>query len=209
MNKLTFLLLMIPYVGFSQNYKESDSLLIEYDEIKRFSAGIKFGFPYMAVVGAQYTLPFFNNHFAPYFDYSQYSYMKSEEDAEFRFSEFGLSYFFKEISNGIYIGLSNSNLNYEVNFFNIDLENGSTGSGRGKVDMRTTNFRFGLKTGGSFYLRIEIGYGLGNIPNIVVYEAIDDSNSSYSETRSKMIPEINGISESDMFIGNIGFGVSF
>ena len=75
--------------------------------------------------------------------------------------------------------------------------------------MRTTNFRFGLKTGGSFYLRIEIGYGLGNIPNIVVYEAIDDSNSSYSETRSKMIPEIKGISESDMFIGNIGFGVSF
>ena len=39
------------------------------------------------------TLPFFNNHFAPYFDYSQYSYEKNNEDAQFRFSEFGISYF--------------------------------------------------------------------------------------------------------------------
>ena len=209
MKKLILLLLLVPIVGFSQNNQEKDSLHIEYDEIKRFSAGIKFGFPYMAVVGAQYTLPFFNNHFAPYFDYSQYSYVKNDDDAEFRFSEFGLSYFFKEISNGIYLGLSNSNLSYKVNFMNIDLENGSKGSGSGKVDMRTTNVRFGFKTGGSFYFRIEIGYGLGDIPNMVIYKAIDNFNSSYSETRSKMIPEINGISESDMFVGNIGLGVSF
>ena len=64
MKKLILLLLIVPIVGFSQNYQEKDSLHIEYDEIKRFSAGIKFGFTYMAVVGAQYTLPFFNNHIA-------------------------------------------------------------------------------------------------------------------------------------------------
>jgi hypothetical protein len=163
----------------------------------------------MAVLGAQFTLPFFNNHFAPYFDYSQYSYVKNEEDAKFRFSEFGLSYFFKEMSKGLYVGVSNSNLNYKVNFMNIDLENGSKGSGSGKVDMRTTNLRFGFKTGGSFYFRIEIGYGLGDIPNMVIFKAIDDFNSSYSEIRSKEVPQINGTSESEMFVANIGFGISF
>ena len=138
MKKLLLILLIVPFLSFSQNYQEKDSLHIESDKIKRISAGIKFGLPYMAVLGAQFTLPFFNNHFAPYFDYSQYSYMKNEEDAKFRFSEFGLSYFFKEMSKGLYLGVSNSNLNYKVNFMNIDLENGSKGSGSGKVDMRTT-----------------------------------------------------------------------
>ena len=73
MKKLLLILLIVPFLSFSQNYQEKDSLHIEYDELKRFSAGIKFGLPYMAVVGAQFTLPFFDNHFAPYFDYSQYS----------------------------------------------------------------------------------------------------------------------------------------
>ena len=219
MKKGFLLLFMVPIFGLSNNHKEifgcrahpleKDSLSIEYDYLKRFSAGIKFGLPYMAVVGAQFTLPFFNNHFAPYFDYSQYSYVKNEEDAKFRFSEFGLSYFFKEMSKGFYVGVSNSNLNYKVNFINIDLENGSKGFGSGKVDMRTTNLRFGVKTGGSFYFRIEIGYGFGDIPNMVIFKAIDDFNSSYSETRTKEVPEINGTSESGMFVGNIGFGISF
>ena len=209
MKNLILIFLIFPFFSFSQNYQEKDSLHIEYDELKRFSAGIKFGLPYMAVVGAQFTLPFFNNHFAPYFDYSQYSYVKNEEDAKFRFSEFGLSYFFKEMSKGFYVGVSNSNLNYKVNFMNIDLENGSKGSGSGEVNMRTTNLRFGFKTGGSFYFRIEIGYGLGDIPNMVVFKAIDDFNSSYSEIRTKEVPEINGTSESEMFVGNIGFGISF
>ena len=75
--------------------------------------------------------------------------------------------------------------------------------------MRTTNLRFGFKTGGSFYFRIEIGYGLGDIPNMVIFKAIDDFNSSYSEIRTKEVPKINGTSESEMFVGNIGFGISF
>ncbi|MEK9516694.1 MAG: hypothetical protein VWZ97_01600 [Flavobacteriaceae bacterium] len=187
---------------------EKDSLSVEYD-IKRVSAGLKFGFPYMAVVGAQYTLPFFDNHFAPYFDYSQYSYEKNNEDAEFRFLEWGISYFFKEKSKGLYVGLSNSNLSYKVNFMNVALENGSKGSGNGKVDLGTTNLRLGLKTGGAFYFRIEMGYGFGDLPKKLSFRAIDNSDPSYSELSTKEIPEINGVSESGMLVGNIGFGISF
>ena len=198
-----------PIVGFSQFYKEKKSDIVEDNSLKRFSVGVKFGLPYMAVLGAQYTLPFFNNHFAPYFDYSQYSYEKNNEDAQFRFSEFGISYFFNQIGKGLYAGLSYSNLSYDVKFTNVILENGSKGYGSEKIDMRTTNLRIGLKTGGTFYFRIEMGYGLGDIPKKLSFKAIDNFDPKYSQIVSKEIPKISGTSEREMLIGNIGVGISF
>ena len=198
-----------PIIGFSQFYKEKKSDIVEDNSIKRFSVGVKFGLPYMAVLGAQYTLPFFNNHFAPYFDYSQYSYEKNNEDAQFRFSEFGISYFFNQIGKGLYAGLSYSNLSYDVKFTNVILENGSKGYGSEKIDMRTTNLRIGLKTGGTFYFRIEMGYGLGDIPKKLSFKAIDNFDPRYSQIVTKEIPKISGTSEREMLIGNIGVGISF
>ena len=75
--------------------------------------------------------------------------------------------------------------------------------------MRTTNLRLGLKTGGAFYFKIEMGYGFGNIPKRLILRAIDNFDPSYSELSSNEIPEINGISESGMLVGNIGFGLAF
>ena len=198
-----------PIVGFSQFYKEKKSDIVEDNSLKRFSVGVKFGLPYMAVLSAQYTLPFFNNHFAPYFDYSQYSYEKNNEDAQFRFSEFGISYFFNQIGKGLYTGLSYSNLSYDVKFTNVILENGSKGYGSEKIDMRTTNLRIGLKTGGTFYFRIEMGYGLGDIPKKLSFKAIDNFDPRYSQIVTKEIPKISGTSEREMLIGNIGVGISF
>ena len=207
--KLIILLMTFPIVGFSQFYKEKKSDIDEDNSLKRFSVGVKFGLPYMAVLGAQYTLPFFNNHFAPYFDYSQYSYEKNNEDAQFRFSEFGISYFFNQIGKGLYAGLSYSNLSYDVKFTNVILENGSKGYGSEKIDMRTTNLRIGLKTGGTFYFRIEMGYGLGDIPKKLSFKAIDNFDPKYSQIITKEIPKISGTSEREMLIGNIGVGISF
>ena len=198
-----------PILGFSQFHKEKKSDIVEDNSLKRFSVGVKFGLPYMAVLGAQYTLPFFNNHFAPYFDYSQYSYEKNNEDAQFRFSEFGISYFFNQIGKGLYAGLSYSNLSYDVKFTNVILENGSKGYGSEKIDMRTTNLRIGLKTGGTFYFRIEMGYGLGDIPKKLSFKAIDNFDPRYSQIVTKEIPKISGTSEREMLIGNIGVGISF
>ena len=207
--KLIIILMTFPIVGFSQFYKEKKSDIVEDNSLKRFSVGVKFGLPYMAVLGAQYTLPFFNNHFAPYFDYSQYSYEKNNEDAQFRFSEFGISYFFNQIGKGLYAGLSYSNLSYDVKFTNVILENGSKGYGSEKIDMRTTNLRIGLKTGGTFYFRIEMGYGLGDIPKKLSFKAIDNFDPRYSQIVTKEIPKISGTSEREMLIGNIGVGISF
>ena len=217
MRKQFLLLIIIPTFGFGNINKEllpiiiheeKDSLSVEYD-IKRFSTGLKFGFPYMAVVGSQYILPFFDNHFAPYFDYSQYSYEDYDREAEFLFSEWGISYFIKEKGKGLYISLSYSNLSYNANFMNVSLKNGSLGSGNGKVDLTTTNLRIGMKTGGDFYFRIEMGYGLGNLPEIVTFKATDNSNPNYTEPTSLDIPKIDGVYANRMLVGNLGFGLSF
>lgn len=218
MKKQMLLLVMVPLIGYGNInkeklplmsvYNDKDSLSFEHD-IKRFSSGLKFGLPYMAVIGAQYTLPFFNNHFAPYFDYSQYSYEDLNREAQFRFSEWGISYFLRKKGKGIYLGLSNSNLSYQANFTNIILMNDSKGSGIGEVDMRTTNLRLGMKTGGTLYFRIEIGYGFGNLPKEVTFTATDDFNTKYTELTTKDIPGIDGVSDNGMLVGNLGFGFSF
>ena len=163
----------------------------------------------MAVVGSQYILPFFDNHFAPYFDYSQYSYEDYDREAEFLFSEWGISYFIKEKGKGLYISLSYSNLSYNANFMNVSLKNGSVGSGKGKVDLTTTNLRIGMKTGGTFYFRIEMGFGIGNLPKIVNFKATDNSNSNYTELASSGLPKIEGVNENRMLVGNLGIGLSF
>ena len=54
-----------------------------------------------------------------------------------------------------------------------------------------------------------MGYGFVDIPKTVNFRAVDNSDSSYSEPSSSEIPEINGISENGMFVGNIGFGLAF
>jgi hypothetical protein len=47
------------------------------------------------------------------------------------------------------------------------------------------------------------------LPQTFNFTATDNSNPLYTETVTEDIPEIPGISESVMIIGNIGFGVSF
>ncbi len=81
-----------------------DSIQSDY-KIKRISIGLKLGVPNIASLGVQYTLPFLNNHLAPYFEYSSYNYNEDEMEGNLKFSEFGVSYFFNEKGRGLYLGL--------------------------------------------------------------------------------------------------------
>ena len=76
--------------------------------------------------------------------------------------------------------------------------------GKWKCGSKNNNLRLGLKTGGAFYFRIEMGYGFGDLPKKLSFRAIDNSDPSYSELSTKEIPEINGVSKSGMLVGNIG-----
>ena len=179
------------------------------DEIKRLSIGFKVGIPNIASLGLQYTLPLLNNHLAPFIEYSSYSYDDTEVEGNLNFSEFGASYFFNESGKGLYVGLGLSSLKLDVSYNNISLDFGKTGSGSTEIALNTTNLKLGLKTGGRIYLRLEMGYGLGDLPTQVTFVASENSNPSYTETTTEDIPDIPGISESGLIIGNIGFGLSF
>ena len=179
------------------------------DEIKRLSIGFKVGIPNIASLGLQYNLPIFNNHLAPFIEYSSYSYDDAEVEGKLNFSEFGASYFFNESGKGLYLGVGLSSLKLDVLYNNISLDFGKTGSGSTEIALNTTNLKLGLKTGGKIYLRLEMGYGLGDLPTQVTFVASENSNPSYTETTTEDIPDIPGISETGLIIGNIGFGLSF
>ena len=180
-----------------------------HDEIKRLSIGFKVGIPNIASLGLQYNLPIFNNHLAPFIEYSSYSYDDAEVEGNLNFSEFGASYFFNESGKGLYVGVGLSSLKLDVLYNNISLDFGKTGSGSTEIALNTTNLKLGLKTGGRIYLRLEMGYGLGDLPTQVTFVASENSNPSYTETTTEDIPDIPGISETGLIIGNIGFGLSF
>jgi len=179
------------------------------DEIKRLSIGFKVGIPNIASLGLQYNLPIFNNHLAPFIEYSSYSYDDAEVEGNLNFSEFGASYFFNESGKGLYVGVGLSSLKLDVLYNNISLDFGKTGSGSTEIALNTTNLKLGLKTGGRIFLRLEMGYGLGDLPTQVTFVASENSNPSYTETTTEDIPDIPGISENGLIIGNIGFGLSF
>ena len=179
------------------------------DEIKRLSIGFKVGIPNIASLGLQYNLPIFNNHLAPFIEYSSYSYDDAEVEGNLNFSEFGASYFFNESGKGLYVSVGLSSLKLDVLYNNISLDFGKTGSGSTEIALNTTNLKLGLKTGGRIYLRLEMGYGLGDLPTQVTFVASENSNPYYTETTTEDIPDIPGISETGLIIGNIGFGLSF
>jgi len=87
-------------------------------------------------------------------------------------------------------------------------ENGVSqiGSAKTNLDINTLNLKLGFKTGGSIYFRIEIGYGMGSIP-----ESIDfiETSNGITESFSEDVPAIPGLSSGGLLISNFGFGLSF
>ncbi|MEK9609949.1 MAG: hypothetical protein VW058_09845, partial [Flavobacteriaceae bacterium] len=154
-------------------------------------------------------LPILNNHFAPYFEYSSYAYNYSATDGNFKYTKFGTEFYFGKSGKGLYQGLGKSSLKVNAAYNSIDLGSGRTGSGSTKIALNTTNLKLGLKTGGRIYFRLEVGYGFGYLPKTVSILARDNDNPAITENTTEEIPEIPGISESGLVIGNIGFGISF
>ena len=89
------------------------------------------------------------------------------------------------------------------------MNNGGTGYGASKIALNTTNLKLGLKTGGRLYFIVEVGYGMGDIPQTVTFKATDNNNPAFTQTKTKDIPTLPGVSENGMVIGKMGFGFSF
>ncbi|MEJ6681894.1 MAG: hypothetical protein QNL21_07365 [Flavobacteriales bacterium] len=183
------------------------------NKVKRFSIGAKIGIPNIVTGGIEYNLPFLNNHFAPYIDYTKINYNQSGESfsGSLSYSEFGLNYYFNQKGKGFYLGAGISNFSIKGVDSEIELDEatGRTGTADTNFEFSGTALKLGVKTGGTFYVRFEVGYSFGSFPIEIIVRAVDNSDSSLTEVEVVEIPGVPGISESGIVVANLGFGFSF
>ena len=208
----------------SEQIQELDSLnevihsFPEAYKLRRVSIGIKLGIPIIAGVSLEGITTLFGNRVAPFFDYSSFPVNTDKTDINLKYSEFGSNFYFGNQGEGVYFGIGLGTLNTDIVFKDLTFEeDGNQGTGVGKASSKisTTNLKLGIKTGGKIYFRLELGYGIGSIPNSLevtgefTYEDSDGLTQIDSGSETEDFPPIPGVSSDGVLVGNFGFGISF
>lgn len=200
----------------SEVIEETDS--IEIYKVKRVSLGVKLGIPNVAGVSLEAVTPLLGNRIAPYIDYSSFPVNTDETDVDLKYSEFGSNFYFGKKGKGVYAGIGFGSLNTDITFKDIEFEeDGNRGRGTATLSTKvnTTNFKLGIKTGGRIYFRLELGYGIGTIPETLevtgrfTYQDENGNTQTETGTETEDFPAIPGVSANGILVGNFGFGVSF
>ena len=218
MKKIFLILLVTSFGVYAQDGAELDSqIMVETTMIdsvttkpKTLALGVKLGIPNIIGGNVEVIFPVLNNHLAPYADFSGFD-IDPDEDTSvaMSYTEFGLNYYFGQTGTGAYLSAGLGNLTTDLTFSNIEVEDGIyDGIGTVEEKIATTNLKIGYKSSGRFYFRIELGYGIGNIPDQLEIQARSASLGETS-TEYEEFPDIPGVSENGIVIGNIGFGISF
>lgn len=199
-----------------EDFQETDS--IEIYKVKRISVGIKLGIPNVAGISFEGITPLLGNRIAPFVDFSSFPVNTIETDIDLKYSEFGSNFYFGKEGKGVYVGVGFGTLKPEITFKDQEFENnGNRGTGTAVVspEIKTTNLKLGVKTGGRIFFRLELGYGIGTIPTTVelngtyTYTDSDGNIQTDTGTETEDFPAIPGVSTNGVLVGNFGFGVSF
>lgn len=188
-----------------QNQETIDSLA---PKVKRLSVGVKIGVPNIAGLSVEAVTPLLDNRIAAFADFSGFNVSDQETEIGLNYSEFGLNVYLGKKGSGLYAGIGAGNLSTDLTFYE-NLDGGGRGKGTTGLDIKTTNLKLGIKTGGRIYFRFEVGYGVtSDIPeNITV--TLEEIGGSGSETESFEVPTIPGVGTNGVLVGNFGFGFSF
>lgn len=212
MKKIIFLFVMMLSVGLyaqdmeaEQNQETIDSLA---PKVKRLSVGVKIGVPNIAGLSVEAVTPLLDNRIAAFADFSGFNVSDQETEIGLNYSEFGLNVYLGKKGSGLYAGIGAGNLSTDLTFYE-NLDGGGRGKGTTGLDIKTTNLKLGIKTGGRIYFRFEVGYGVtSDIPeNITV--TLEEIGGSGRETESFEVPTIPGVGTNGVLVGNFGFGFSF
>lgn len=212
MKKIIFLFVMMLSVGIyaqdmeaEQNQETVDSLA---PKVKRLSVGVKIGVPNIAGLSVEAVTPLLDNRIAAFADFSGFNVSDQETEIGLNYSEFGLNVYLGKKGSGLYAGIGAGNLSTDLTFYE-NLDGGGRGKGTTGLDIKTTNLKLGIKTGGRIYFRFEVGYGVtSDIPeNITV--TLEEIGGSGRETESFEVPTIPGVGTNGVLVGNFGFGFSF
>ena len=205
--KLEILLSLVLFsnLAFSQ-VEEVEAL--DSIKVKHINLGVKLGIPNLIGGSAEIVLPILGNRIAPYFDYSGFSIDTDEIGTSYSYLEYGANLYFNQKGNGFFLSIGQGKFNTEIAFNALDFGNLLVLSEPITTDFNfnTTNIKLGIKSGGTFYFRFELGFGLADIPDSVDFIA---TYGGITRSFSEELPPIPGISTSGVLIGNIGFGFSF
>lgn len=196
-------------IGFAQEVDQQDETIDSLaPRIKRFSVGLKIGVPNIAGLSLEGVTPLLDNRVAPFIDFSGFDVKDAETEIGLSYTEFGTNVYFGNKGKGAYAGIGFGNLSTDLTFYE-NLEGGGRGKGTIGLDIKSTNLKFGIKTGGRFYFRFEVGYGLtSDVPDDITV-TLTEIGGNGTETDTFEVPTIPGVGTNGILLGNFGFGLSF
>ncbi|MGB0376554.1 MAG: hypothetical protein ACPGC5_05100 [Flavobacteriaceae bacterium] len=212
-----YLLIIGSFTWAQENTTDSETIAPEEvadsipAKVKRLSLGVKLGVPNVAGGSAEVVLPFLNNRIAPYADFSGFDVEDADTEIGLSYNEFGLNVYFGDKGKGFYAGIGAGSLSTDLTFYDTFEEQGVTVEGKGSigVDIKSTNLKIGVKTGGRIYFRFELGYGFtGDVPSEVTVR-LEEIGGSGTDTEVFEFPSVPGVGDGGLLVGNIGFGISF
>lgn len=205
----TILLLFFLFTSITFSQESKNDSINNENKSKLISIGTKLGVPNVFSFNGEIILPFLGNHLAPYIDYGSFNLDFEDTATSLNYSEYGLNLYFGNKGKGFYASAGMGQLNCDVTFNNLTFEENGVnqkGSATTGLDINSLNLKLGVKTGGFIFLRIEVGYGMGTIPDKLNFTA---TSNGITESFSEEIPSIPGLSSDGLLIGNIGLGISF
>ncbi|MCH1418017.1 MAG: hypothetical protein L7U68_05680 [Flavobacteriaceae bacterium] len=196
-------------IGFAQEVDQQEETIDSLaPSIKRFSVGLKIGVPNIAGLSLEGVTPLLDNRIAPFVDFSGFDVKDAETEIGLSYTEFGTNVYFGNRGKGAYAGISFGNLSTDLTFYE-NLDGGGRGKGSIGLDIKSTNLKFGIKTGGRFYFRFEVGYGLtSDVPDDITV-TLTEIGGNGTETDTFEVPTIPGVGTNGILLGNFGFGLSF
>lgn len=202
-----FCLIIASFNAYSQeidNSGENDPVETK-KSVKPLRFGLKAGLPSILSLNVEYVTPLLNNRVAFAIDYLPFKANIGDADLKLKNFEIGSNVYLKNTGKGLYAGVSYYSFNVTAeNIPDVDFDNGTTGNGNAELKFNTLNLKLGAKLGRTFYFRIELGYGLGNLPETILITSTDGSSIS-----------IENVEEGVSFLGtgvpifNFGIGYSF
>lgn len=192
------LTLLIILTGIGTSFAQNDTLA---KSIKPLRFGVKIGVPHLFTANAEYVTPLLGNRVAVAVDYMSLSKTVDATQIKYNNFEIGTNIYLNKKGKGLYGGISYFSFDGDGTYTDVDFDDGSTGTGTGNIKFNTFNFKLGYKVGRTFFVRFEIGYGFGDIPEYILV-----TSTSGSQTTKEEIPDIPGISTSGLLVMNFGFG---
>ncbi len=187
---------------------ETESIDSLAPRVKRIAVGIKIGVPNIAGLSLEGVTPLLDNRIAPFIDFSGFNVQDGETEIGLNYTEFGTNIYFGNKGKGAYAGIGFGNLSTDLTFFE-DLDDGGRGKGNTSLDIKSTNLKFGIKTGGRIYFRFEVGYGItADVPE-EIQVTLKEIGGSQTDIESFDVPTIPGLGTNGLLVGNFGFGISF